>query len=58
MDLKAWATRRLKEVSDMARQKWWAERGSIRYLWDDESLEAAVEYVLDGQERAPRGAGG
>jgi len=51
-DLKAWATRSLKQQFDSARQNWWAERGSIRFLYDEESLEAAIAYVLEGQHRA------
>jgi REP element-mobilizing transposase RayT len=31
------------------REKWWAERGSRRYIGDEESLEAAIRYVLEGQ---------
>ncbi len=27
----------------------WAERGSVRYLWTDESVSRAVNYVLYGQ---------
>ena len=50
-DLKAWATRCLKEQFDATRENWWAERGSIRFLWNDSSLEAAVMYVLEGQDR-------
>ncbi len=54
---KAWCTRRLKE-RDIARgvtlaevrQKWWAERGSCRYINDDVSLEAARLYVRDAQD--------
>ena len=53
-DLKAWATRRLKECFDAQRDNWWAERGSIRYLYDERSLEAAIVYVTDGQDRFPR----
>ena len=49
-DLKAWCTRRLKELRDPARDNWWAERGSIRYLNSDESLHAATLYVRDGQD--------
>ena len=52
IDLKAWATRCLKQQFDSARQNWWAERGSIRFLYDEESLEAATAYVLEGQDRA------
>ena len=57
---KAWGTRKLKEL-EQARQKksvtalktirknWWTERGSVRYIGDEASLEAAIRYVLDGQ---------
>ncbi len=57
---KAWCTRRLKEheddnstrkPSDPVRENWWAERGSCRFLTDDVSLEAAILYVRDGQDR-------
>ena len=50
-DLKAWATRCLKQQFDATRENWWAERGSIRFLWDESSLEAAVMYVTEGQDR-------
>ncbi len=50
IDLKAWATRTLKEKFDSSRENWWAERGSIRYLNDDDDLEAAILYVRDGQD--------
>lgn len=50
-DLKAWATRCLKERFDSARKNWWAERGSIRYLNDERSMAIAVEYVLEAQDR-------
>ena len=51
IDLKSWATRSLKQQFDGKREHWWAERGSIRYLYDDQSLEAAVMYVNEGQDR-------
>ena len=59
---KAWCTRRLKQLerrrmadvlSIRARQHWWAERGSQRYINDEEGLEAAILYVRDGQD-SPR----
>jgi hypothetical protein len=43
-----------RSVSEAGRENWWAERGSIRYLWDESSLHAAIEYVMDGQDRFPR----
>ena len=59
---KAWCTRRLKEqerarrsASSRAeatcpvRTKWWTDGGSRRRLWTEESLEAAIRYVRDGQ---------
>ena len=50
-DLKAWATRCLKEQFAAKRENWWAERGSIRFLYDEDSLAAAVTYVTEGQDR-------
>ena len=50
-DIKAWCTRRLKELSDPARDNWWAERGSIRWIFTEESLEAAILYVTEAQDR-------
>jgi len=78
--LKAWCTRRLKELEakrrlgeetprsrfglvadastptrsvseDPIRENWWAERGSQRFINDSESLEAAILYVRDGQDK-------
>jgi REP element-mobilizing transposase RayT len=50
IDLKAWTTRTLKKHFDDGRDNWWAERGSIRYLNRDNDLEAAIQYVRDGQD--------
>ncbi|NQT14126.1 MAG: transposase [Planctomycetes bacterium] len=54
--LKAWCTRRLKELERKrsrgpVRGNWWAERGSRRYINNAESLEAAICYVEEGQEQ-------
>ena len=49
-DLKAWCTRRLKE-SDPTREQWWTERGSIRWIFDEESLDVVIQYVNDAQDR-------
>ena len=56
---KAWCTRCLKELERKrpcepvraVRENWWTERGSRRYINDEESLEAAILYVRDGQEQ-------
>ncbi len=49
-DIKAWCTRRLKQNSNLNRQKWWAERGSIRWIWNKNSLATVVTYTLDAQD--------
>jgi REP element-mobilizing transposase RayT len=55
--LKAWCTRRLRELAalespaDNVRSKWWAERGSRRYINAADDFEAAILYVRDGQDR-------
>lgn len=59
--LKAWCTRRLKEQQATAglpqhelRESWWAERGSIRWVFQETDLAAAIEYVLDQQDNPRR----
>ncbi|MEM7456160.1 MAG: transposase [Planctomycetota bacterium] len=49
-DLKAWCTRRLKELIDPDRDNWWAERGSIRWIRDEESLDRVIQYVSEAQD--------
>ena len=61
---KAWCTRKLKERQqrgkqagegpEQIRQKWWTERGSQRYIADEDGLEAAILYVLEAQDRKDR----
>jgi REP element-mobilizing transposase RayT len=50
---KAWCTRKLNELEQTrnggGRRNWWAQRGSQRYIGDEEVLEAVVHYVRDGQ---------
>ena len=50
---KAWCTRRLKvnerSRNKVVREKWWTERGSQRYIGDEESLEDVIRYVQDCQ---------
>jgi hypothetical protein len=53
--LKAWCTKKLKDLAhskakQKIRENWWAERGSQRYINDEDSLEAAIIYVRDGQD--------
>ena len=48
--LKAYASRRLNESSiDGLNRKRWARHGSTRWLRDQESIAAAIRYVVDGQ---------
>jgi len=49
-DFKSYSTRRMMEQGDFPRSaKAWARHGSTRYLWNEESLLAAVQYVLTEQ---------
>ena len=50
-DIKSWCTRRLKEQSTTNRTKWWADRGSTRWIWDEESLATVIKYVDEAQDR-------
>jgi hypothetical protein len=58
--IKAWCTRRLKERQalisphETLRENWWTDRGSIRWIFDDDNLESAVLYVRDGQDLSTR----
>jgi len=53
---KAWCKRRLKELEETRsgneikpRKQWWTRRGSVRLVFDEESLEAAIRYTLEAQ---------
>lgn len=49
-DCKAYATRELRRAfPGIQRRRYWANHGSTRYLWNEASLQAAIEYVLRGQ---------
>lgn len=39
-----------KRIGCRVRQNWWTQRGSKRWLNDAGSLQAAIRYVLEGQE--------
>jgi hypothetical protein len=36
------------------RVNWWAERGSIRWIFQETDLAAAIEYVLEQQDNSRR----
>jgi len=47
---KARGTRRLREAGLVSSErKVWAEHGSTRYIWENESIEPAVQYVEEMQ---------
>jgi len=49
-DFKSYATRRMVERGTLpAGTKAWARHGSTRYLWREDELRGACEYVLEGQ---------
>lgn len=51
-DFKAYATRALRsEVKQCPRRRYWADHGSTRYLWNEESVRAAIDYVMNAQGR-------
>jgi REP element-mobilizing transposase RayT len=48
--LKANATRQMRQDRCWLEDSTpWAERGSLRYLWNERSVARAIEYVLHGQ---------
>ncbi|MBE7517262.1 MAG: transposase [Chloracidobacterium sp.] len=50
-DLKAYSTRRLREASIWGQaHSPWVDKGSRRYLWTEEHVGAASNYVLNGQD--------
>ncbi len=47
---KSYATRRLRERGLVgASDRVWSRHGSTRYLWTEEHVASAVEYVINGQ---------
>jgi len=50
---KAWCTRRLKEAG-ATRSRFWTEGGGCRWIDDEASLENAVTYVREVQDRKGR----
>ena len=57
---KAWTVRNLEQRQSQSvptisiREKWWAERGSKRYINDEDGLEAVILYVRDTQDAPSR----
>jgi len=57
--LKAWATRRLREAGLFDRETTvWSGHGSTRWLWTEEQVARACEYVLNEQDRCGVGGDG
>ncbi len=51
IDLKAWATRCLKDSFDPLRANWWAERGYTCHLKTQLGIDSAIMYTVEGQDR-------
>ncbi len=52
---KTWCTRRLREAGLFGSgDRVWTTHGSTRYLWNEHSALAAVDYVLERQEHGTR----
>jgi REP element-mobilizing transposase RayT len=53
---KAWCTRKLKESVGRntpgvsLREHWWTAKGSVRLIFDEDSLFAAITYALEAQD--------
>ena len=51
---KSYATRRLREAKLISDEvKPWARHGSTPYLWTDDELQRAIDYVMNGQGDEP-----
>jgi len=51
---KAYATRKLRDAGLLGRHvKPWARHGSTPYLWTDEEVQRAIDYVMNGQGDEP-----
>jgi|GEM_PF-409376 len=51
---KAYATRRLREACLLGQDaKTWARHGSTPYLWTEEAIRRAIDYVINGQGDEP-----
>jgi hypothetical protein len=49
-EFKSYASRELNRLDrDGADRKGWARRGSTRWLWKDEDLQQALQYVVEEQ---------
>lgn len=38
-----------ERIAVTVRRNWWTERGSVRLLFDENSVKAAIRYVIEGQ---------
>jgi len=51
---KAYATRKLRKANLLSRNaKPWARHGSTPYLWTEEQVQRAIDYVINGQGDEP-----
>jgi REP element-mobilizing transposase RayT len=51
---KAWSTGRMSRLSLIQRgRRVWTRHGSTRYVWDERSLDAVIQYVDEAQGPPP-----
>ena len=51
---KAYATRKLREANLLDQNtKPWARHGGTAYLWTEEQVHRAIDYVINGQGDEP-----
>lgn len=49
-DFKSYATRKMRKSCCWNSEKSpWADKGSMRFLWNERSIELANDYVINGQ---------
>lgn len=49
-DFKSYSTRKMRQNGCWSSEKSpWVDKGSRRYLWNERSIEIAVDYVVNGQ---------
>jgi REP element-mobilizing transposase RayT len=48
-DFKRYATKAIKKTGNILANKYWTRHGSTKYIWTEEKLHSAIEYVKTGQ---------
>jgi hypothetical protein len=48
-EFKSYASRELNRMGEAPDRKRWARHGSTRWLWSEEDVRHALQYVIEGQ---------